>query len=62
MLTQVGQHEYEVTHLVLDEEQSLRLESLMKERSEAAVRALDQTVERARERVSNRPLLDLLAH
>jgi hypothetical protein len=61
MLTQVGPHEYEVTHLVLDEDQSLRLELLMQERNEAAVRYLDEAVERARERVSDRPLQELLA-
>jgi hypothetical protein len=62
MLRQIGQHEYEVTHLVLDEEQSLRLKSLMNEQNEAAGRALDEMTERARERVSDRPLPDLLFH
>jgi hypothetical protein len=61
MLRQVGPHEYEVTHLALNEEQSRRLESLMTKRSEASVRALSRTIERARERVSDRPLRDLLA-
>jgi hypothetical protein len=60
MLKQIGPDEYEVTHLVLDEEESLRLEMLMQERSAAAVRSLDEAVARARERVSDRPLQELL--
>ena len=62
MLTEIGPHEYEVTHLVLDETQSYRLELLMQERDERAVRCLDEAVQRARERLSDRPLRDLLAH
>jgi hypothetical protein len=62
MLKQVGKDEYEVTHLALDEGESRQLQSLMMERSATAVRCLDEAVERARGRVSDRPLRDLLAH
>jgi uncharacterized membrane protein YkoI len=61
MLTQVGPHEYEVTHLVLDEAQSLQLELLMQQRNEAAVRSLEEASERAQKRVSGRSLRELLA-
>ena len=62
MLTQVGPHEYEVTHIVLNEEQTHRLEMLMQEPHEAAARSLDDAVARARARLSDRPLEELLIH
>lgn len=61
MLTQVGPHEYEVTHIVLDESQSLRLDQLMQEPDETASRCVDEAAKRALERVSERPLQDLLS-
>jgi hypothetical protein len=61
MLTQIGPHEYEVTHLVLDGTQSLQLELLMQQRSESAVRNLQEASDRAQKRVSDRPLRELLA-
>ena len=61
MLTQIGPHEYEVTHLVLDGAQSLQLELLMQQRSESAVRNLEEASDRAQKRVSDRPLRELLA-
>lgn len=60
MLTQLGPQEYEVTPLVLDEEESDRLEALMREPREGAVRYLAEAVERARDRVTDRPLRELL--
>ncbi len=60
MLEQIGPQEYEVTHLVLDEKQSHALETLMREPDAAAVRRLNEAVERAEKRVSERPLRELL--
>lgn len=61
MLKQIGTNEYEITPLVLDEVESERLEALMKEPHEAAVRFLADAVDRARDRMTDRPLRELLA-
>ena len=61
MLKQIGPREYEVTHLALDEDESSRLESLMQERSEDAERSIGEAVERAQNRISDRPLGELLS-
>lgn len=60
MLKQIGPHEYEVTALVLDEAQSFRLDKLMQEPSDKAAQELDAAVERARGRLTELPLKDLL--
>ena len=61
MLRQIGPQEYEVTSIVLDDEGSYRLELLMQEPVEGAQHRLDEAVERARGRLSERPLRELLA-
>ncbi len=60
MLKQVGPREYEVTHLSLTEGESARLEQLMQRSDPAAAHDLSEAVERARGRLSERPLSELL--
>lgn len=62
MLKQIGNCEYTVTHLDLDERESARLEELLQRRSETAVRFVAEAVERAQGRISERPLSELLSH
>jgi hypothetical protein len=62
MLKQISTHEYDVTHLVLNEDESERLEQLLSRRDATAVRYVDEAVERASSRVSVRPLRELLRH
>ena len=59
-MRQIGPHEYEIPRIVLDEEQTRRLELLMRTPSPDAARAIEQAVTRARARVSDAPLSELL--
>lgn len=59
-MRQIGPHEYEIPEIVLDEDQTRRLEALMKEPRPGAEEALEQAVARAQARVSDAPLSELL--
>lgn len=61
MPKQISANAYEVTHIVLDEDQWYRLELLMQERNEVTVRNVREALDRAQRRVSGLPLEDLLA-
>jgi hypothetical protein len=61
MLKELAAKEYEITALVLDEDESAQLEALMCASRPEAVRSLAEAVDRARNRVTDRPLQELLA-
>lgn len=59
-MRQIGPHEYEIPKIILNEEQSRRLELLMQTPNPNAAKAIEQAVTRARARVSDDPLSELL--
>lgn len=61
MLKELAAKEYEITPLILDEQESEQLETLMCASRPEAVRSLAEAVDRARARITDRPLRELLA-